>query len=1001
MHLGKPRLLRILALLLALPLLLALLLFLGLYLAGIRLHGLGWQQGLTIDTLQYVNGSCLSADATALHLDTRLPLSLQLGTLTLGSCDSTSSPMTQLPWTPAFDLYIGRLSVLALPSLPPMALTIRQRQQQWHMEARHPDNHLNVVMQRATGNWSASGELQASAFLPALLGRFSFQGSGRWQQGKWQGSARVQGQQIGYEGQAPRADLDINASLQQPNWQLQARLDQAMAIAPGWTLSSSEPLLARGNLDGVQELKLGLRADGPTDSAELQLFTDGSGLAGGGGLLRLEGRNLNGSLPLHWSPTVLQLAPARLALPQQLTLELQEPLNIPLASQGRLQLHATLEQRQAGTHWQLQSKGGELGWHNSDWHWQGPLTLAGNLNGYRISGGWNGSASDSGLAGEPLRLDVNGPATRLQFSLPVKGLQAPHWQTSATLQGTLSGKTINGRLDIATDGSGLHALMNAAQISTHLDARLEQLRLQSLGSQLQWDTQGWKWGGKLALQGTLAGYSLQGGWQGQLGPQGLSGQPASLKVSNPELDLSMSLPVSGIKPPDWSGQLSAKGHYQNLPFQGQTTFSMAGKHPVGHLQASSKLPNVTRGGELGLLVNWSYQDEKLILRPGSRLQASESLVSDIMVRPIELTAESPLQVDGSGVTGRLSLQATGALAARWQLPAATASLTLKGLAADVTLRIPAWQSELQASARPQATGYQGSIQASSPLHPAMAQGLGISLQGGQLEGRADWHWQDSLTLDGDVSVNGLAADWGGIPATGGKGRIDLSLANGKLRLQSHGPLQIDKLDVGTPLEDIRISLRSDLEHWQLLDVSARVLGGRVQAPQFDWPSDAYQPVTIDGLDLEKVAALQSSQEPPVALAGKVGGWLPLRMGENKQGLTTFSVQGGDLRNQGKLLLKVLPTAGANAMKQSNMAVQLVMDTLSFLEVNDFQAKIDMSPDGWMDGRVTIKGRNPQQGGQPVVLNYSHRENVLELLRSLRVGDEISQQALEKLPGATR
>ncbi len=104
-----------------------------------------------------------------------------------------------------------------------------------------------------------------------------------------------------------------------------------------------------------------------------------------------------------------------------------------------------------------------------------------------------------------------------------------------------------------------------------------------------------------------------------------------------------------------------------------------------------------------------------------------------------------------------------------------------------------------------------------------------------------------------------------------------------------------------------------------------------------------------------------------------------------------------MRNEGPLSLKVSPSAGVRAMGQSNRAAQLALDTLSNLAIHDFQASVDMKPDGWLNAAVTIKGQNPLQDNQPVVLNYTHQENVLELLRSLRIGDEISRRVLERKP----
>jgi hypothetical protein len=55
----------------------------------------------------------------------------------------------------------------------------------------------------------------------------------------------------------------------------------------------------------------------------------------------------------------------------------------------------------------------------------------------------------------------------------------------------------------------------------------------------------------------------------------------------------------------------------------------------------------------------------------------------------------------------------------------------------------------------------------------------------------------------------------------------------------------------------------------------------------------------------------------------------------------------------------------------------------------------MARDGWLDGRVTIEGVNPERDNLPVVFNYTHRENMLDLLRSLRIGDEVSRPVMNR------
>ena len=538
----------------------------------------------------------------------------------------------------------------------------------------------------------------------------------------------------------------------------------------------------------------------------------------------------------------------------------------------------------------------------------------------------------------------------------------------------------------------------AASGTSRLPFRLhyQQLQLHSDDGTLRWGDGSWQWQGALALAGRHAGYRLQGNWQGQLGPQGAQGKPLTLYVQAPQLDVHASLPVDGLRPQQLQLRADIHGRYQDWPLQGKVTARQQGTRWLGDIQATSRLPFYSQGGELQLAASWQGQPGNWQLLPGSRLNIAQGLVASVLLKPLSLTADSPLHSGGRGASGKLRLAAAGATASRWVLPALDGSIQLNGDAANASLQLPAWRSQLQLSARRQGSGAAGSLAIDTPLSAAMSRGLDVTLQQGQLASQLQWRWDKQWQLSGNADISKLALDWGGILASGGKGRLQITASPAGMQLQSDGPLQLAQLDVGTPLRDIRLALRSDLRDWQLSDVQASVLGGSVRAGQLHWPSSAFQPVTVTGIDLAAISALQSNQQTAtVHLTGRVGGLLPLQL--LPRGV---AVQNGLLRNEGELTLRVPPGASVNAMAQSNQAVQLALDMLSELDVNDFQAALNMAPSGVLDAQVTLKGVNPKQNRQPVVLNYSHSENILELLRSLRISDEISRSVLQRQSGGS-
>ena len=70
-----------------------------------------------------------------------------------------------------------------------------------------------------------------------------------------------------------------------------------------------------------------------------------------------------------------------------------------------------------------------------------------------------------------------------------------------------------------------------------------------------------------------------------------------------------------------------------------------------------------------------------------------------------------------------------------------------------------------------------------------------------------------------------------------------------------------------------------------------------------------------------------------------------------------------------------------------------LEALNPLRVERFSAEVDMADDGWLEAAVHIRGTNPQRNGLPVVFNDTQKENVLELLRSLRIGERITDRVM--------
>src|SRR5699024_8775077 len=105
------------------------------------------------------------------------------------------------------------------------------------------------------------------------------------------------------------------------------------------------------------------------------------------------------------------------------------------------------------------------------------------------------------------------------------------------------------------------------------------------------------------------------------------------------------------------------------------------------------------------------------------------------------------------------------------------------------------------------------------------------------------------------------------------------------------------------------------------------------------------------------------------------------------------------RNETPMELSISESAGERALAQSNAAVGLALNALNPLYINTFQARINMQADGWLHADMTIKGRNPNYR-RPLVLNYTHQENMFKLLRSLRISGRIVDAVVDESAAAT-
>ncbi|MCL1137074.1 YdbH domain-containing protein [Shewanella pneumatophori] len=171
-----------------------------------------------------------------------------------------------------------------------------------------------------------------------------------------------------------------------------------------------------------------------------------------------------------------------------------------------------------------------------------------------------------------------------------------------------------------------------------------------------------------------------------------------------------------------------------------------------------------------------------------------------------------------------------------------------------------------------------------------------------------------------------------------------------------------------------------------LTAQGDLLGGQLLIPQFELnlkqPSSAY--FVLQQIDLEQLLAIQP--QVGVYATGIFDGVLPVNLDNGKA-----SVIGGKLaaRAPGGLIA-IGNNPAVEQMRQSQPYLEFAFSTLEHLNYSELSSTFDMNALGDAILKVNVKGRSRGME-RPIHFNYSQEENMLQLLRSLQIGDNLQNQ----------
>ncbi|MFP2424071.1 YdbH family protein [Pseudescherichia vulneris] len=167
----------------------------------------------------------------------------------------------------------------------------------------------------------------------------------------------------------------------------------------------------------------------------------------------------------------------------------------------------------------------------------------------------------------------------------------------------------------------------------------------------------------------------------------------------------------------------------------------------------------------------------------------------------------------------------------------------------------------------------------------------------------------------------------------------------------------------------------------LSDVNVDILGGKLSMLQLRMPQ--HDPALLRVQNISSSELISAVNPKQFTMSGPVSGALPLWLDNEK-----WIIKDGWLMNPGPMTLR-LDKDTADAVVEDNMVAGAAINWLRYMEISRSWTKINLDNLGLLTLQSTVTGTGRVDGKSSTVnLNYTHQENVFDLWRSLRFGDNL-------------
>lgn len=262
---------------------------------------------------------------------------------------------------------------------------------------------------------------------------------------------------------------------------------------------------------------------------------------------------------------------------------------------------------------------------------------------------------------------------------------------------------------------------------------------------------------------------------------------------------------------------------------------------------------------------------------------------------------------------------------------------------------------------------------------------------------AQWSLEGGVKVSGAAAVraNDVAGFYDTLAFTGLSSGMDLafSLQHEVLAYDvQDGQLGIELMDIGFPMNDLRLDFSGDEQQIEVSAFNVSALGGQIYTDPFDVALPDIKSainLRLREIQLPFIVALAKFDQT-IETRGSISGMLPLTISDRK-----VTIGAGDIESDAPGIISYLGETLDNPTDPLDIAIKALgnfhFDTLS--------SEVTYETAGDLKLAVRIEGTNPESDPlQPVIVNLELENNIPQMLRSMqgtrKVEDIVRQRAAQ-------